>query len=139
MKTNIINLCVCLVLSLAAGCATVPMATQDLDLEAKSFLAPPDMANIYIYRNEMFGGAVKMTVLVDDQFAGDTASKTYILKTVEPGAHTIISKSENDATLFLDVVAGQNYYVWQEVKMGQVVVNTGQASVIVPDRHGVIS
>jgi hypothetical protein len=40
------------------------------------------------------------------------------LREVEPGEHTILSKTENDAELTLTANAGANYYVRQEVKMG---------------------
>ncbi|MFM5402545.1 DUF2846 domain-containing protein [Aeromonas veronii] len=104
--------------ALLSGCASVPMADATADAQAKQFVAPKDAANLYIYRNETFGTAVKMPVLVDGVAVGDTVAHSYILKQVAPGSHTIISKSENDATLILSTEAGKNYYVWQEVKMG---------------------
>jgi len=104
--------------ALVSGCASVPMASLEADSKAKAFQVEPSKANLYIYRNESFGGAVKMTVLLDNQIAGDTGAKTYILKTVEPGSHTVISKTENDSVLTVNTVAGKNYFVWQEVKMG---------------------
>jgi hypothetical protein len=70
------------------------------------------------HRNEAFGAAVKMPLLVDGVAVGDTVAHSYILKQVTPGSHTITSKSENNATLTLSTEAGKNYYVWQEVKMG---------------------
>ena len=104
--------------ALLSGCASVPMADATADAQAKQFVAPKDAANLYIYRNETFGTAVKMPVLVDGVAVGDTVAHSYILKQVIPGSHTITSKSENDATLTLSTEAGKNYYVWQEVKMG---------------------
>ncbi|HHQ4886542.1 TPA: DUF2846 domain-containing protein [Aeromonas veronii] len=104
--------------ALLSGCASVPMADAPADAQAKQFVAPKDAANLYIYRNETFGTAVKMPVLVDGVAVGDTVAHSYILKQVTPGSHTITSKSENDATLTLSTEAGKNYYVWQEVKMG---------------------
>lgn len=101
-----------------SGCASVPMASKMADDAAKKFDVTEGMSNIYIYRNESLGGAIKMPVLVDEKIAGDTGPETYILITVEPGNHTIISKSENDATLSLTTKENQNYFVWQEVKMG---------------------
>lgn len=100
------------------GCASVPMASQQEDITAKKYEVPAGKSNIYIYRNESFGGAIKMPVVIDDKIAGDTAAKTFILKTVEPGKHTIISKTENDAMLEISTDSDKNYYVWQEVKMG---------------------
>lgn len=121
------------------GCASVPMASQQADATAKQFATDSAKANVYIYRNENFGGAIKMPVLMDNVSVGDTAAKTYILQTVEPGNHVITSKTENDATLSLDTQAGKNYYVWQEVKLGFVSARsalhlvdekTGEAGVI---------
>ena len=103
---------------LVAGCASVPMSSLEQDAAAKTFTSNPTKAKIYIYRNETFGAAIKLPVLIDNVSVGDTASHTYIMKELEPGKHTILSKAENDVTLNLDTVAGKNYFVWQEVKMG---------------------
>ena len=102
-----------------AGCASVPMATPQADASAKEFTVPANgMSNLYIYRNETMGAAIKMPLLVDGMSVGDTGAHTFVLKQVAPGKHTVVSKTENDATIDLDVSAGQNYFVWQEVKMG---------------------
>ena len=100
------------------GCATVPMANVEKDDIAKSFSIPEGKANIYLYRNEVFGAAIKLPVVLDDKIVGDTAAKTYMLLQVTPGLHTIISKSEKDSELLITVEEGKNYFVWQEVKMG---------------------
>lgn len=102
----------------ATGCASVPMASPEKDSQAKSFVVKPDKSNIYIYRNESMGGAVKMPLVFDGQAVGDTASKTYLFLEANPGKHTIISKTENDSTLEVNAEPGKNYFVWQEVKMG---------------------
>jgi hypothetical protein len=106
------------VVLLASGCASVQMASPEMDSAAKSYAVKPGSANIYVYRNEQMGAAIKMPVLLDGRAVGDTAAKTYLLLQVSPGSHTLVSKTENDAALTLDVVAGRNYFVWQEVKMG---------------------
>lgn len=103
---------------LASGCASVQMASPELDTAAKSYATKPGMANIYVYRNEQMGAAIKMPVALDGRMVGDTAAKTYLLLQVPPGRHTLVSKTENDSTLNLNVAAGRNYFVWQEVKMG---------------------
>lgn len=38
------------------------------------------------------------------------------------GSHTLTSKSKNDATLTFSTEASKNDYVWQEVKMGLLVM-----------------
>jgi len=100
------------------GCASVPMASLDMDNEAKKFAVPADQSRIYIYRNESMGGAVPMTVSVDGRTLGQTGPKTYFVVDVEPGKHRIQSFTENVATLELVTAPNRAYYVWQEVKMG---------------------
>lgn len=125
-------------LAVLAGCASVPMASLEKDAAAKTFQVQPGKSNIYIYRNENLGGAIKLTLLLDGRLVGDTGPKTYHLVETTPGRHTLLSKAENDSTLELNTEAGRNYFVWQEVKMGlwqprtllqQVDETTGKAGV----------
>ncbi|NQD94987.1 DUF2846 domain-containing protein [Pseudomonas sp. CrR25] len=106
------------VAALTTGCASVPMADASRDAQAKTFNAPADKANIYVYRNENMGAAVKMDVSLNDQKVGQTVADTYLLLTVPSGQHTLKSNAENESVLQLTTEAGKNYFVWQEVKMG---------------------
>jgi hypothetical protein len=100
------------------GCASVPMGEPALDSEMKRFGTMPDMSRIYIYRNEVVGAAIKMTVMVDGRVIGATAANTYLVAEVPAGAHTIASDAENLTMLKIDAQPGKNLFVWQEVKMG---------------------
>jgi len=115
---NAFTAAVLLSATLMTGCASVPMASEEQDSKAKTFTTQPGKANIYIYRNETMGAALKMSVAVDGKMVGDTVSKTFILLSVDPGKHTLLSKTENDSTLDVMAERGKNYFVWQEVKMG---------------------
>jgi len=103
---------------LASGCASVPLADQAADAEAKKFTVPMDKASVYVFRNESFGGAIKMPVTLNDRMMGDTGPKTYFHWLLDPGSYKIASHTENTPELVVDVEAGKDYYVWQEVKMG---------------------
>ena len=47
-------------IAVTGGCASVPMAGANEDTQAKSFVATTDgRANLYVYRNETFGAAIK--------------------------------------------------------------------------------
>ncbi|MEW6413795.1 MAG: DUF2846 domain-containing protein [Pseudomonadota bacterium] len=107
-----------LLAAVISGCASVPMASLDEDARAKTFAVREGKSNIYVYRNESFGGAIPLTVALDGKVAGQTGPQTYFLFEVEPGPHEVSSIAENTSTLRLDTVAGKSYYVWQEVKMG---------------------
>lgn len=104
--------------ALLSGCASVPMASVEEDAKAKTFAVAPGKANIYVYRNENFGAAVKLNVEMDGKVVGQTAAKTYFALEVEPGTHTLTTRSENVSTVDLVAEVGKNYFVWQEVKMG---------------------
>jgi len=118
----------------ATGCASVPMASPEADKAAKAFTVDSSKANLYIYRSESFGAAIKMPVLLDNAGIGSTAAKTYIFRQVDPGQHIIISNTENTATLTVDAKAGQNHFVWQEVKMGA--FSAGSALHLVDEAKG---
>ena len=109
---------VLLLTSFVTGCASVPMASMDEDTKAKSFAVRTDKSNIYVYRNETIGSAVRMTVALDGKLAGQTAMQTYFLFEVDPGSHEVSSVAENTSTLRLNTEGGKAYFVWQEVKMG---------------------
>ncbi len=103
---------------LLTGCASVQMATSNEDAQAKNFTVNPQSAKLYIYRNEFMGQAIKMPVELDGKEIGKTISKSFLVTTVAPGKHSLLSKAENDSSLEIDTEAGKNYYIWQEIKMG---------------------
>lgn len=103
--------------ALLSACASVPMASFDKDAQAKSFLRQKSKAQLYVYRNQNLGTAVKMQLELDGVVIGETAAHTYAVLSLKPGKHVLVSKSSDESRLELNVKAGQNYYVWQEVEM----------------------
>lgn len=101
-----------------SGCRSVPMAKPELDAAAKEFKTNPNGAQIYIYRNELLGGQIKIDVRLNGVEVGKTLQNTYILLEVPPGKHKLESESENTSVLELDTEKGKNYFVWQEAKVG---------------------
>lgn len=102
------------------GCAGGPKATQEQDTQAKKFIAPTDnTANLYIYRNESFGGAINMDILIDNVRIATTGPDTYIMANLEAGKHKIEGvAAEGTSILNVDLQPNTNKFVWQEVKMG---------------------
>ena len=124
---------------LFSGCVAVKNASLEQDTLAKKFLIEKDRSSLYIYRNESFGAAIGMPVVLDGKHIGKTGANTYFRLSVTPGQHTIKSLTENTSELTLNTLAGKNYYVWQEVKMGmwaarsmlqEVDESNGQAAVL---------
>ena len=71
-----------------SACASVPMATADLDVQGKRFQAPPPgKAAFYIYRESIFGGAYSLNVTMGPRTLGTLAADTWFLVDVDPGQY----------------------------------------------------
>jgi hypothetical protein len=116
MSTTITGIsAIALAVVLVAGCAPLPMADAGSAAQAKTFTPSPDRANVYVYRNQYLGAAVRMAITADGKEIGITRGKTYLLLPLEPGQHTIVSQGQASLPLKLVVAAGKNYFVRQEV------------------------
>lgn len=105
-------------LTMLSGCATVPMSSSDKDLQAKKFATIPDKSSIYIYRDESYGGAIKVTLSLNDKVIGQTAPYTFFRIDTAPGNQKITCHSEVTRDLRLQTKPGQLYFVRQEMKLG---------------------
>jgi hypothetical protein len=110
---------------LTSGCAPVHRTSRSVSDTAKTFATLPDKAVVYVYRNTLFGAAISMAISVDGVEVGATGAYSFFKLALPPGHHTLESDAENDSILSIDVQAGQNYYVWQDVKIGIFVARTG--------------
>lgn len=107
-----------------SGCATATLAPIEKDREAKEFKAQPEKASLYLYRNEVFGAALPLSVSVNGKNIGRTASKTYIHMNLKPGKYIIESQAEDVSKLEINLEVNKKYYIWQEVKMGMWIART---------------
>lgn len=139
MKKSIYTLAILGFILMLSGCASVQKESLAVSSKAKQFTPEKELANIYLYRNEVFGGAIRMNVTVDSKLAGATGPMTFFNWKLEPGKHVFKSLTENTAVLTLDVDAGKSYFIWQEVKMGmwaagsqlhEVTYDTGKEAVL---------
>ena len=80
----------------------MPITSQEQDAEAEHFMPPVGESSIYIYRNELMGGAVAMKIDLDGEQVAVTRVNDYILLVIDPGKHTLTSHAENDDTIELD-------------------------------------
>ncbi|WP_231604219.1 DUF2846 domain-containing protein [Brenneria goodwinii] len=113
---------------LISGCASVPLATEQDSVKAKSFSAPDEnKSGLYIYRDSFVGKALKKDIYVDGRCIGETADKTFFYTQVSGGhEHKISTESEfspNDLSIFTE--SGKNYFVRQYIKIGAFVGGAG--------------
>lgn len=104
--------------ALLSGCSSVPIADGQRDAEAKAFLVNPQRANVYVFRNQGLAPGLATGLEVNGQSVGKLGVRTYMVLPLKPGKYALAAHAENDAGLDLVVAAGQNYYVWQEMKGG---------------------
>jgi len=118
---------ICVGCAVLTGCATVPMASLDKDLEAKSFTPESGKANLYIARrNAYFGSAITFRIMVDGKPIGSIGPGTYHLISIEPGQHNIlVSSNENSDQIIFEAAAEKNYYFRVLVLMGLLTARTG--------------
>jgi hypothetical protein len=116
---------VCAIWSMAlilgdAGCSSfdgpVQLATVERDAEAKSFLAVPRKASIYIYREQGYMGNEEITVDVGSWAGGRTTGKTFLLATVDPGEYVLVARGDEREELSIQVEGGEIYFVKLRVR-----------------------
>lgn len=113
---------------LLTGCASVPIANQELTASAKQFKqAEQGKSGLYIYRTGGFGGALKKDIKINGNCIGETAPNVFFHEEV-PGdqEYTISTESEfspND--LKLQAKSGENYFIKQYMRPGLVVAGAG--------------
>ncbi|WP_340618630.1 DUF2846 domain-containing protein [Xenorhabdus entomophaga] len=113
---------------LLSGCASVPLATEQEAVKAKSFSAPEQgRSGLYIYRDSFVGKSLKKDIYVDGKCIGETADKTFFYTQVSGDQnHKISTESEfspNDLHIFTE--SGKNYFIRQYIKMGVFVGGAG--------------
>ena len=111
--------------TLAAGCASVPLETAQINKVAKQFDPPSDgKAGLYIYRNTFYGGAAYTDVMVDGYCIGSSAPYVFFYEEVEGDkSHKVSSKfaweesPDPDNDLLIKVNSGMNYFFEQYLRM----------------------
>ena len=105
---------------LMSGCASVDMATKEESTKAKEFNAPSQgNAGVYVYRNSFVGKALKKDVWIDGKCIGESAPDVFFYTEVEGNkTHKGDTESEfSPNTLERTIVAGNNYFIRQVIKM----------------------
>lgn len=106
------------------GCSSVPTMDEAATINARAIPAPSEgNAGIYIYRDSMFGSALKKDLWVNGECIGESAPKTFFVTEVEGGKeHTVSTESEFSPNhLSLNTEVGQTYFIEQYIKMGVMV------------------
>ena len=112
---------------LAFSCASTSKASAESSEQAKSFSSAEGKGTVYLYRTgRAVGAAGQLSVRVNGNTAGGTGPGTFFKWDLNPGVYTFLSTTgEASATVQLNVMAGQVYYIRQDARMG---LNTGRVT-----------
>ena len=92
--------------------------SKDEDKAAKDFKTDSHMAGLYVYRNEAMGIFSRMDVYINGRHFVKTTGNTFAYTKLKPGKYELKGEAENSSVIEVNLKAGKNTYVWQEVKMG---------------------
>lgn len=118
---------------------TMPLASEQADVEAKRFQPQQGKASIYVIRENIFAGqALVFQVNLDGQDQGKLSRGTYFLFTVPPGKHVVdfavvggdaFRGSEAKGTETINAVEGGIYYLEIRPKSGMMAPPTNIFSI----------
>jgi hypothetical protein len=96
------------------GCASTSQATPERDAEAKQFIARPDAATIYVYRDDFVAmePATDDTVLyVGGRLIGATLPTTFFRIDLRAGEHLLHGLAYDQGSLKVNARLGEIYFV----------------------------
>ena len=94
------------------------MAMPERDVSAKLFQPVASKAVVYVYRDENFGAAIKVPIIINQQNVGSTVAMSYFRLLLDPGPCEVECRAERDGKATFNVEAGKVYFFRQEMKMG---------------------
>ncbi|MDQ7989348.1 MAG: hypothetical protein REI09_06910 [Candidatus Dactylopiibacterium sp.] len=124
LKGFLAGVAVCVAL---AGCASAPplpapvRAGAAADEAAKRFETRPGVARVYVYRSTRHGKDWPLMVSLGQTELGTVGAYSYMLLELPPGFHTLRARSEETASLELNLQAGRDYYVQLNVALSTAV------------------
>ena len=114
-----------------AGCASTPEAIPERDAEAKRFMARPDAATIYVYRDDFASaepGTDDTVLYVDGRLIGATLPRTFFRFDVRAGEHLLHGFAFDQGSLKVDTRSGELYFVSLQATGG-----TSRFTLVKPD------
>jgi hypothetical protein len=114
-----------------AGCVSTPEATPERDAEAKRFMARPDAATIYVYRDDFSSaepGTDDTVLYVDGRLIGATLPRTFFRFDVRAGERLLHGFAYDQGSLKVDTRPGELYFVSLQTAGG-----TSRFTLVKPD------
>lgn len=103
----------CTYMGRSRGCATVPLAREELNSLAKQFQAPPpDKARLYIVRSTLTSRTNRSDVVIDGTKVTSLAPMTFVVLDMVPGAYAVLAHTRaSQVTETVSLVSGKVYFL----------------------------
>jgi hypothetical protein len=101
-----------------AGCSSTPQATFENDAEAKTFVAHPGTAAIYVYRNPLDRRDSDSVLYLDRRLIGSTLPGGFFRIETRPGKRVLHGLGFDQGALEIHVRPGEIYFVSLSVVEG---------------------
>jgi hypothetical protein len=99
--------------------AEVPLVSPDQERRVKEATPPSGKALIYLYRGDTAGATPELPVWMNKRFMGKTAPRTFFVWAAQAGRYVIAGSEDGRDGLVLQIEPGQNYFVQQDVRIGE--------------------
>jgi hypothetical protein len=100
------------------GCASTPQASIEHDVEAKTFVAHPATAAIYVYRDPLDRRDSDSVLYVDRRLIGATLPGGFFRIEARPGKRVLHGLAYDRGALEIDVRPGETYFISLSVVEG---------------------
>ncbi len=107
-----------IVFALLSGCVSSYTKGLSEEDKAKQFQINEDTSLLYVFRSEGFASEVVVPIWLDGSPVAQTSARSFLVLELEPGLHTITSKTAQESSLSLVTEPGSIYFFWQELKVG---------------------
>ena len=116
MRSGLVLLLVCIVVSSFSGCVTTRQSAPMPDLNMA--IDDASMARIYVVRPAGVGTAVPFNIYENGVHMGVLGTNSFLCWERDPGLIEVSAKSENESKVSLQVESGNAYYIKASPRMG---------------------
>ncbi|GEM_PF-2510212 len=106
-------------LALATSIVTTAFVSSIASAAITDFSSEAGKAVIYVYQDESNAQPEGISLELNDEFLGVLNKDTFVKMVVEPGEHTLLSRSENLPELAINAEADMVYYIRKDISLGK--------------------
>ncbi len=108
----------CQWLAMPSSESRMESVVEEAEEEEDKFPTSPTKATVYIFRNQSFASELNIPIVVDGVYVANLRPMSFIVMDLEPGVHSIVSRTAKPHSVEINTRANTNYFVWQQLSLG---------------------